>query len=220
MINTHEFWSPVILSLRVAFTASIVVIIIGIFIAWLMTLKHFHGKIVLETVFLLPLVLSPSVVGFILLVSIGRRSIFGKIFEQLFSRPLVFTWWAAVLASIVVAFPIVYMILKSGFLSVDADLQSSARSMGASEWQILTLITLPLSGRALIYAYILGFARGLGEFGATLMVAGNIPGKTQTITTAIYIAVDSGRMQLAWLWVGMTIVISFALLLAVNRKSS
>jgi len=219
-ISAHDFWSPVLLSIKVGFVSSILVFLIGIAAAWLMTRKRFFGKIIVETLFLLPLVLPPTVVGFVLLISIGRRSGFGRFFERIFDHPLVFTWWAAVLASIVIAFPLVYMTIKSGFLGVDKDLQDVARSIGAREWQVLLWVTLPLASRALVTAYILGFARALGEFGATLMVAGNIPGRTQTIPTAIYIAVDSGKTDLAWLWAGTTILISFLLLLLVYRKSN
>ncbi len=218
-INLHDFMSPVLLSLKVAFVSSIVVFVLGIFAAWMMSRKRFYGKILVETVFLMPLVLPPTVVGFILLVVIGRNSWFGRAIEWLFALPLVFTWWAGVFASIIIAFPLVYMTIKAGFLSVDRDLQDSARSIGASEWQVLLWVTLPLSVRVLVSGYILGFARALGEFGATLMVAGNIPGKTQTIPTAIFIAVDSGNMTLAWYWVGATILISFLMLLVVNRRS-
>lgn len=171
----------------------------------------------LETLFLLPLVLPPTVVGFILLVIVGRRSWIGRTIEALFDQSIVFSWWAAVLASVVVSFPLVYQTLKTGFLSVEKELQASARSMGATEGQVLRLITLPLAYRSLIAAYILGFARGLGEFGATLMVAGNIPGKTQTIPTAIYLAVDAGKMQLAWTLTAATIVLSFLMLLMTNK---
>jgi molybdate transport system permease protein len=218
VIRAHDFWAPVLLSIKVGLVSSILVFLLGIAAAWLMTRKRFFGKIIVETVFLLPLVLPPTVIGFVLLISIGRRSGFGRIFERIFDHPLVFTWWAAVLASIVIAFPLVYMTIKSGFLGVDKDLQDVARSIGAKEWQVLLWVTLPLASRALVTAYILGFARALGEFGATLMVAGNIPGRTQTIPTAIYIAVDADKMNLAWLWVGATILISFLMLLLVNRK--
>ena len=218
VIRAHDFWAPVLLSIKVGLVSSILVFLLGIAAAWLMTRKRFFGKIIVETVFLLPLVLPPTVIGFVLLISIGRRSGFGRIFERIFDHPLVFTWWAAVLASIVIAFPLVYMTIKSGFLGVDKDLQDVARSIGAKEWQVLYWVTLPLASRALVTAYILGFARALGEFGATLMVAGNIPGRTQTIPTAIYIAVDADKMNLAWLWVGVTILISFLMLLLVNRK--
>jgi molybdate transport system permease protein len=217
-INFSDFMSPVLLSIQITLVASILVFILGICAAWFMSGKHFVGKSILETLFMLPLVLPPTVVGFVLLILIGRRSWVGQIIEWLFSQPLVFTWWAGVLASVIISFPLVYMTIKSGFLSVDKDLQDSARSIGASELQVLLWITAPLAIRALITGYILGFARALGEFGATLMVAGSIPGRTQTIPTAIYIAVDSGNMVLAWCWAGVSIVISFLILLFVNRR--
>jgi molybdate transport system permease protein len=214
----HDFLSPVLLSLKIGFESSIVVFLLGNAIAWMMTRKRFYGKTLLESAFLLPLVLPPTVVGFVLLIAIGRRGWFGITFERLFHHTLVFTWWAGVLASIVVAFPLVYMTIKTGFLSIDKDLQDASRSIGASEWQVLIWVTLPMSARVLVSAYILGFARGLGEFGATIMVAGNILGKTQTIPTAIYMAVDSDKMILAWYWVLSIVVTSFIMLLIANTK--
>lgn len=219
-ITFSDFLSPVLLSIRITVAASVLVFFLGIAAAWLMSGKRFFGKTVLETLFMLPLVLPPTVVGFVLLIIVGRRSAIGKFVEWLFSQPLVFTWWAGVLASMIISFPLVYMTIKSGFQSVDKDLQDSARSIGANERQILLWVTIPLSIRALASGFILGFARGLGEFGATLMVAGNIPGRTQTIPTAIFIAVDSGNMALAWYWAGVSIFISFLILFMVNRKSS
>ena len=147
----------------------------------------------------------------------SRKSWLGRLAERVFDHSIIFTWWAAVLASVVVAFPLVYQSLKTGFSSVEKELEDSARSLGASEWQVFVYIIIPLAWRSLIAAYVLGFARGLGEFGATLMVAGNIPNKTQTIPTAIYFAVDAGRMTLAWYWTAATIIISFALLLLTNK---
>jgi molybdate transport system permease protein len=211
--------SPIILSLKIGFVSSIVVFLLGIAAAWMMTRKRFYGKTWVETVFMLPLVLPPTVVGFVLLIAIGRKGWFGKALEQLFGHSLVFTWWAGVLASIVVAFPLVYMTIKTGFLSIDKDLQDASRSIGAGEWQVLLWVTLPLSMRALVSGYILGFARGLGEFGATIMVAGNIPGKTQTIPTAIYVAVDNGKMTLAWYWVLSIVFTSFIMLLLANKRN-
>lgn len=168
---------------------------------------------------MLPLVLPPTVVGFLLLVMLGRRSWIGEWIEWLFSAPIVFSWWAAVVASIVVSFPLVYQTVKLGFASVDRNLEDAARSIGANEWQVFRYVTLPLAFPSIVSAYILGFARGLGEFGATLMIAGNIPGRTQTIPTAIYVAVDSGNTTMAWAWTCAIIVISFILLL-IGRRSS
>ncbi|MGG1597712.1 molybdate ABC transporter permease subunit [Paenibacillus naphthalenovorans] len=215
----NEYWSPIGLSLQVAMLSSIVVAVLGVGAAWWMSRRSFKGKTLLETAFMLPLVLPPTVVGFLLLVMLGRKSWIGRFFEWLFDAPVVFSWWAAVVASIVVAFPLVYQTMKTGYASVDRDLEDAGRSIGASEWQVFRYITLPLTFRSLVTAYILGFARGLGEFGATLMIAGNIPGKTQTIPTAIYVAVDAGYTAMAWAWTGAIILISFIMLLFTGRIS-
>lgn len=162
---------------------------------------------------MLPLVLPPTVVGFLLLVVWGRQGVLGRLAEWVFSAPVLFSPWAAVIASIVVAFPLVYQTMKVALDSVDKELEDSARSAGAGEWKVFRHVTLPLTIRAVMTAYILGFARSLGEFGATLMIAGNIPGKTQTIPTAIYVAVDAGNMTMAWAWTVGMVIISFGLLL-------
>ncbi|MOA23971.1 Molybdenum transport system permease protein ModB [compost metagenome] len=137
----------------------------------------------------------------------------------MFSAPIVFSWWAAVVASVVVSFPLVYQTMKVGFASVDRSFEEAGRSNGANEWNVFRYITLPLALPSLISAYILGFARSLGEFGATLMIAGNIPGKTQSIPTAIYVAVDSGNTEMAWMWTAAIVIISFLLLL-IGRNSA
>lgn len=217
-ISWSEFAAPVLLSVKVSLTASFIVFLLGIVGARILSLRTFKGKTMLETVLMLPMVLPPTVVGFILLVMLGKKSWIGRFFESWFAQTIVFTWGAAVIASVVVAFPLVYQTMKVGFSSVDRDLEDAGRSMGASEWQVLRFITLPLAWRALVIAYILGFARALGEFGATLMIAGNIPNKTQTVPTAIYMAVESGQMELAWWWTGSIIVISFLMLLIVQAK--
>lgn len=211
------FWLPVRLSLEVASVSSVIVFMLALGIAGWMKGRTFPGKQVWETLCMLPLVLPPSVVGFGLLILLGRNSWLGQVIEWVFSQPVVFTWWAAVIAAIVVAFPLVYQMIKTGLESIDPDLEDAARSMGAGEVQVLWFVTLPLAWRSLLTAYTLGFARALGEFGATLMFAGNIPGQTQTLPTAIYIAVESGEMGMAVYWVGMILLISFALLSVVHR---
>lgn len=218
-INWTEFLDPILLSLKVAIVSSVFVLIFGGLAAWAMSRRSFRGKIVVETTFMLPLVLPPTVVGFILLILLGKRSWIGHLMDYVFHQSIIFTWGAAVIASIVVAFPLVYQTMKTGFLLVSKDLEDAARSIGASEWQVLWHITLPLAWRSLIAAYILGFARGLGEFGATLMIAGNIPHKTQTLPTAIYIAVESGNQTLAWYWAAAIIFISFGLLFIANYRT-
>lgn len=211
-MERSDFWSPVILSLKISLLAGIIAFLIAGYVAWLMSKAKFRGKVVLETIFMLPMVLPPTVVGFLLLMTFGRRSPIGKFFEFLAGMPIVFSWGAAVLAAAVVAFPLGYQSAKAGFLSTDKDLLSAARSMGASELQVLRYIAVPLARRSLMTAFVLSFTRALGEFGATLMIAGNIPGRTQTLPTAIYMAVESGETGSAWAWAGLMILISFVLL--------
>lgn len=219
-MSWHDYWPPIRLSLQVSLLSSLIVLIVGILAARRMSRATFRGRTLLETIFLLPLVLPPTVVGFLLLILLGRRSWLGRAIEWLFAQPIIFTWWAAVIASIVVAFPLVYQTMKVGFAAVDRSLEDAGRSAGANEWQVFRYITLPLTFRSLISAFILGFARSLGEFGATLMIAGNIPGRTQTVPTAIFVAVDSGKMSMAWAWTGTIIVISFLLLLLTSRRAN
>lgn len=217
-MNGNELLPPLWLSLKVSVTASILVAIIGIIAAHFMTRRSFRGKSAVETVFMLPLVLPPTVVGFILLVALGRRSWIGRSYEWLFNQPIVFSWTAAVIAAVIVAFPLVYQTMKVGFLTIDKSLVEAARSAGANERQVIRYITLPLAKHSLLTAIVLGFARSLGEFGATLMLAGNIPGKTQTVPTAIYVAVDSGHTAMAWAWTICIVIFSFLLLLFTGRK--
>lgn len=213
---TADFWSPVRLSIQVAGLAGIIVFILGIFLARIMAKKQFRGKILLETAFLLPLVLPPSVVGFLLIVIFGKNGKLGEFIERVFNQPLMFTWWALVIASTVVAFPLMYQSAKTGFEGIDEEIENAARVDGAGEWKLFLLVSLPLAVKSIVTGAILSSARALGEFGATLMFAGNIPGQTQTIPTAIYIAMDSGNMTLAWLWVGVIIAISFIMLFVVT----
>ncbi|MNJ31320.1 Molybdenum transport system permease protein ModB [compost metagenome] len=218
-IHWAEFWPPVQLSLQVACLSSVIVLILGIVAARWMSLSKIRGKLVLETLFMLPLVLPPTVVGFLLLVILGRRSWLGQWIEWLFHAPIIFSWWAAIIAAIVVAFPLVYQTMKTGFDGVERSLEDAARSAGANEWQVFRYITLPLTAPSLLTAMILGFARSLGEFGATLMIAGNIPNQTQTIPTAIYVAVDAGNQPMAWAWTIAIVCISFIMLLIARRKA-
>ncbi|MFC4077603.1 molybdate ABC transporter permease subunit [Salinithrix halophila] len=208
----EEFWSPVLLSLRVALTAGAFAFSVAAVTAWWMAGRRFRGKTLLETLMMLPLVLPPTVIGFLLLLVLGRESVTGRMLETIFSQSPVFTWWAAVIAAGVVSFPLIYQTVKTGLEGVEGELEEAARTMGAGEWQVFRFVTLPLAWRSLVTAAILGLARGLGEFGATLMVAGNIPGRTQTVPTAIYLAVDAGNWVLAAAWAGTIISISFLLL--------
>ena len=169
---------------------------------------------------MLPLVLPPTVVGFLLLTILGRHSWVGRAAEWLFNQPIVFTWIAAVIAAVVVSFPLVYQTMKVGFAGVEPELEDAARSAGAGEWAVFRLITLPLAGRAAVTAFVLGLARAMGEFGATWMVAGNIPGKTQTLPTAIYLAAGNGETGLAWAWTGIMVLFSWLLLAAAGNGTA
>ncbi|OMP68324.1 molybdate ABC transporter permease subunit [Domibacillus epiphyticus] len=213
---TSDFWSPVKLSIEIASVSSIIVLILGLVLGKAMANTKFKGKAIVETIFLLPLVLPPTVVGFLLIVLFGRNSPAGEAIEWIFNQPVMFTWWAAVIASTVVAFPLMYQSSKTGFEAIDEDIENAARVDGANEFYLFIFVSIPLALKSIISGGILSFARALGEFGATLMFAGNIPGKTQTTPTAIYIAIDSGDMQMAWLWVASMIGISFFMLFCVH----
>lgn len=208
-----DFWSPVRLSIEIAIVSGILVIILGLIAGRFMARTKFRGKVLVETLFLLPLVLPPTVVGFFLIVLFGKNSVFGQLIEWIFNQSIMFTWWAAVLASAIVAFPLMYQSSKTGFEAIDVDIEGAARVDGASEFKLFLFVSIPLALKSLVAGGILSVARALGEFGATLMFAGNIPGKTQTTPTAIYMAIDTGNMQMAWLWVACIVGISFIMLI-------
>lgn len=218
-LSFAAFIQPIWLSLQVAVIASVIAVVMGIWIGKLLARKQFRGKVFLETFLMIPMVLPPTVIGFLLLVLFGRNSIVGQAFEWFFGQSVVFTMPAAIIAATVVAFPLMYHAAKAGFSGVDESIEEAAKIDGASNWQVFLKVTLPLAKNSLIAGVILSFARALGEFGATFMFAGNIPGKTQTIPTAIYIALTSNQMALAWLWVGVMIVISFVLLFVIQLKN-
>ena len=213
---SSDFWSPLKLSIEIALVSGVIVIITGILFGKWMAKRNFKGKLFLETVLLLPLVLPPTVIGFLLIIIFGKNSVLGNLITWLFNQPIMFTWWAAVIASTVVAFPLMYQSAKTGFESVNVDIENAARVDGANEWQVFFLISIPLALKSIVSGGILSFTRALGEFGATLMFAGNLPGKTQTTPLAIYMAIGSGNMSLAWSWVICMISISFLMLLSVH----
>ncbi|WP_143833740.1 molybdate ABC transporter permease subunit [Oceanobacillus senegalensis] len=210
-------WYPVQLSFYVATVATIWTFILAILAAFWMTKKHRKGKAIIETIFFLPLVLPPTVIGFLLIIIFGRNSWVGQAIESITGNSLLFTTTAAVIAAAVVAFPLMYQSIKTGFLSVDSNIIGAAQVDGATEWVILWKIVIPLSFRSILTGVVLGFTRGFGEFGATLMFAGNIPGKTQTIPTAIYLAIETGATNIAWYYVWISISFSFLLLFIINR---
>ncbi|HZG81693.1 MAG TPA: molybdate ABC transporter permease subunit [Brevibacillus sp.] len=208
--------TPLLLSLQVAVLSTSIVFVIGITLARFMTRRHFFGKHVLESFFLLPLVLPPTVVGFGLLLLFGKNGFLGKLLDQWFGITVVFTLTGAVIASIVVSFPLMYQSAVAAFTSVDRRLEDAARTMGASEWRLFWTVVFPLAWPGLLAGFVLSFARGLGEFGATLMLAGYLPGRTDTIPVAIYFAVESGQMEKAMFWVIIIVALGMSTTLWLN----
>lgn len=219
MLNA-EMLAPVILSLKVASIALVLSFVIGVSAAYFLARKNFPGKTVIETLIMLPLVLPPTVVGFLLIIFFGKHALIGKLIMLIFNHSILFTWYAAVIASTVVAIPLMYQSAKTGFLSVDKDIETVAFVDGVSKFRIFTHITIPLSKHALMTGAILAFARALGEFGATLMFAGNIPGRTTTMPTAIYSALQAGDMTVAWVYVSIIITFSFLVMWFIRTKEN
>lgn len=214
----REFWEPVQLSLSIAVTAGLIVILAGTLLGFFFAKNSFKGKTLMETFLMLPLVLPPSVIGFLLIIIFGNQSFVGQLIKELFGQSLIFTWYAAVIAAVIVAFPLMFQTAKAGFQGINHTLEEAAKDLGANRRQVFVRISIPLAKKSLMAGSILSSARALGEFGATLMFAGNIPGVTQTVPTAIYMAIDSGNMLMAWLWVLSMMLLSFMLLFFVRVK--
>lgn len=210
-------WFPLLLSLRVATIATAFALALGVALGWLLARRAFPGREALDALVTLPLVLPPTVLGYYLLVLLGRGSPFGRMWEETTGLRLVFTWQGAVVAAAIGALPLVVKTARASIASVDRDLEDAARTLGQSEWQVFRRVTLPLAARGIVAAGMLAFARALGDFGATLMVAGNIPGRTQTAAIAIYDATQAGRDNDALTLVLILSIIAFALLYATNR---
>ena len=210
-------WFPFWLSLRVAAISTMLSTAVGLWLAYLLANRSFRGKETLDAAITLPLVLPPTVLGYYLLVVIGRESWFGRAWEALLGGPLVFTWEAAVLAAILHSAPLLIKSARAALESVDHDYERAARTLGASEWRLFWQVTLPLARRSILAAVALAFARSLGDFGVTIMVAGNIPGRTQTVAVAIYDAVESGNGQLARALVLAVSILALFILWLANR---
>lgn len=212
-------FSPLGISLKTATIALIIIFFLGIAAAYWMLGYRGRWKSLIEGVFVAPLILPPTVLGFILLLLFGKNGPLGQLLD-LFNFRIVFTWYAAVITATVVAFPLMYKTTLGAFEQVDASLLQVARTLGASEGKIFWRLLLPLSFPGVLAGLTLAFARALGEFGATLMLAGNIPGQTQTIPMAIFFAVEAGEMTEAWIWVFIIILISLSGIIAVNLWQS
>jgi molybdate transport system permease protein len=212
-------WFPLWLSLRVAILSTALALAAGLWLAYVLANREFRGKEVLDAAISLPLVLPPTVLGYYLLVLIGRNSVFGKVWESVTGSPLVFTWKAAVIAALLHALPLLVKSTRAALESVDRNYERAARNLGASEWKLFWRVTFPLSRRSILAATALAFARSLGDFGVTLMVAGNIPGRTQTLAVAIYDAVESGNGAAARMMVLVISIVALVILTLANRLS-
>ena len=205
-------WNPLLLSLRVAALATVLVAVAGLAIALWLARSDFRGKSVVETLVTFPLILPPSVLGYYLLLFLGRS---GPL--DILGLRIVFTWPAAVIAASVVALPLMVLSSRAAIAAVDPTLEKAAGTLGSPPWKVVWDVTLPLARRGILAGIMLAFARSLGEFGATLMVAGNIPGRTQTLPLAIYDLVQANRMAEANGAVLLMTILAFGLLFAVNR---
>jgi molybdate transport system permease protein len=210
-------WIALGLSLKVALWATGIDLLVGVAIGYALARHRFPGRELLDSILLLPMVLPPTVLGYYLLVVIGRRGWLGGWLERSFGIHLIFTWQGAVIAAAIVAFPFVCKSARAAFESVDAQFEQAAKVLGLGAAAIFFRVTLPLAWRGILAGTLLAFARALGEFGATLMVAGSIPGKTQTLSIAVYEAVQAGQDDLANGLVLLTSVTCVAVLLLAGR---
>lgn len=207
---------PLYLTLKVSVAATFFTVFIGLCIAWLMARNDFFGKSILDAVIMQPLVIPPTVLGYYLLVLLGRGSFLGRFLEDSFGMTLVFTWKGAVIAAFISSLPLFVKPARAAIESVDKNLENAARLLGKTEFEVLKTITIPLAWRGIAAGSVMAFARATGEFGATLMVAGNIPQATQTMPIAIYDAVQMGNTSMANLLVAIVTVFSISVIYFVN----
>jgi len=210
-------WTALGLSLKVACWATLIDLVLGVGFGYLLARKRFPGRELLDAVLTLPMVMPPTVLGYYLLVLIGRHGPLGAWLQQHFGIQLIFTWQAAVIAAAVVAFPLVLKGARAAFEAVDTQLEQAAYVLGLSPWAVFLRVTLPLAWRGVLGGTLLAFARSMGEFGATLMVAGSIAGKTQTLSIAVYEAVQAGQDDTANLLVIITSLVCIIVLVSANR---
>ncbi|NCO74027.1 MAG: molybdate ABC transporter permease subunit [Cyanobacteria bacterium] len=210
--------SPLWISLKVSLLATIITFILGVIIAYQVYQYKGKWRSLIETILLIPLVLPPTIVGFLILILLGKNTLIGKILSQ-WNFNIIFTWYGAVIACIIIGFPLMFRATLGTFEQIDSLLLDAARIEGASEIAVFYYISLPLAFRGILAGIILSFTRVLGEFGATLMVAGNIPNKTQTIPMAIYFAVQAGEFKEGWFWVIILLFFSFFTIFLLNNLS-
>jgi molybdate transport system permease protein len=214
---TETIGSALWLSVRVSVLATALAAAVGLPLAWLLAKRRFWGRQALDVLVTLPLVLPPTVTGYYLIVLLGRRGWLGAPLHALTGWTVVFTWYAAVLAATVMALPLLVRAARAAIEAVNPDLERAAFVLGRSEWQTALEVTLPLARRGIIAGLVLAFARALGEFGATLMLAGNIPGRTATMPLAIYTAVSTGDAAAAQILVALLTLLSCGVVVTASR---
>ena len=197
MVSSFRALTPLGLTLKVAGVATLSALLVGVTLAFLLARYRFRGREWLDAVLTLPLVMPPTVLGYYLIVLVGRNGWIGRWLHETFGISLMFTWQGAVVASAVVSLPLVFKAARAAFEGIDHNLEKAARTLGLSEVEIFLRVSFPLAWRGILAGAMLAFARAMGEFGATLMIAGNLPGKTQTLSLAVYDAVQAGNDQLA-----------------------
>lgn len=209
--------APLWLTLKIALLATLLAGAVGIALGWWMAQRRFAGKNFVDALLMLPMVLPPTVLGYYLIVVIGRNGVLGQYLDRWFGINLMFTWQGAVIAASLVSLPLIYKAARAAFEDVDSRFLHAARTLGAGEAEIFLRIALPLAVRGIAAGLMLAFARAMGEFGATLMIAGNLPGKTQTLSIAIYDAVQAGNDAQA-LWLTLVISVVCVVVLVVSGR--
>jgi len=213
-------FSPVIISLRTATASIAVTFVLGVTLAWaVVSLRNEKLKTFFDGLLTLPMVLPPTVAGFFMLYIFGLRRPVGQFLNDSLGLRVTFSWGATVLAAVVISLPLMYRAARGALEQVDGELIQAARTLGLGEWTIFTRLRLPLAAPGLVSGGILAFARGLGEFGATIMIAGNIAGRTRTLPLAVYSAVAAGDMETAFVYVAIIVAIAFVAVAALNRAA-
>jgi molybdate transport system permease protein len=217
MLTSQEVLIPLLLTLTVAGWATLAATLFGVATAFAIARLRFSGREVIDAIMTLPMVMPPTVLGYYLLVLVGRRGVIGEWLHDQLGITLVFTWQGAVIAAAVVAFPLAYKAARAAFEGVERQYEQAARVLGQSEIEVFIRVTLPLAWRGILAGAMLAFARAIGEFGATLMVAGSLPGRTQTLSIAVYEAVQAGKDDVANFLVIVTSIVCISILLASGR---
>jgi molybdate transport system permease protein len=217
MVSSLKALTPLGLTLKVAGVATLSALLVGVILAFLLARYRFRGRAWLDAALTLPLVMPPTVLGYYLIVLVGRKGWIGRWLYETFGISLMFTWQGAVVASAVVSLPLVFKAARAAFEGIDHNLEKAARTLGLSEVEIFLRVSFPLAWRGILAGAMLAFARAMGEFGATLMIAGNLPGKTQTLSLAVYDAVQAGNDQLAATLVLITSSVCLVILVASGK---